>query len=338
MRILCAGDGFVSSELLAAAVRDALDDAPQIVTYDTDWPDAPFRAEGPISEFVGDPAAVAELSAGVDAIMTHTAPISREVLAASDQLRFVGCCRGGPTNVDVAAADELGVTVSRAPGRNGPATAEFALALMLSSLRNIPTAAAALREGRWAGEYYRYENAGEEVGSKTVAVIGLGQVGGRVAQGLTAIGATVLGVDPMVDDARAAALGVELTDLDDALGRADVITLHVRATPETERMIGPRALELMRPGAFLVNTARGSLIDTAAVLDALDDGRLSGAAFDVFDPEPPTDERLYAHPRVTATPHLAGGSRESAQRGVVHIAEELARLVRGEPLASPVTG
>lgn len=327
-RIVCAGDGFISAELLAEAVTAEIGDV-EPVLLDSAWPTEPFGDVDGVREAAGDPAVLAAAVRGASALVTHLAPITAQVLAAGrGRLRVVGVTRGGPVNADLPAATAAGVPVVFLPGRNLGAVAEYCVGTMICAMRGLPGAAAGLAAGRWDASGFRYERTGLELSAATVGLIGLGAVGSRVAQLLRAFGSRVLAHDPY---AVTPPDGVALVDLPTLLAASDVVSLHARLTPDTRGMIDAAALAAMRPGAVLVNTARGELVDTPALRAALVSGRLRGAVLDVHDPEPPDPaDPLLSHPTVLATPHLAGASRQVAERSAARIAAEVAAVLRGE--------
>lgn len=325
-QILCAGDRFITPAALGEAARATFDEPVELVEYQTQWPDVPFGVVDRVKEASGDPTELAELVRGCDAVLTHLAPITESVLQQGNSLKVVGCTRGGPVNVDVAAATAAGIPVVYLPGRNLGAVAEFTIGVMIGLPRSINRSSAALRHGEWDARYFRFELTGPELRAATVGLIGYGAVGRRVATLLQAFGATVLAHDPFVDTADN---GVELVSLDELLGRSDIVSLHLRATPQSTKLMGRENLSKMKPGAYLVNTARGELIDQPALLEALESGRLAGAALDVFDPEPPAaGDPLLARADVIPTPHLAGASRQVAVESAERVAREVATFLR----------
>ncbi|WP_219415634.1 NAD(P)-dependent oxidoreductase [Pseudonocardia nigra] len=336
MRVVCAGDEFISGDLLARAVEVELERvglAGKFDVLDTPWPTAPFGEVDGVREAAGDPQRLAELVRGADALVTHLAPITADVLAAGrGSLRVVGVTRGGPVNVDVPAATAAGVPVVHLPGRNLGAVAEFCVGTMICAMRGLPAAAAQLSAGQWDGGGFRYDRTGLELRAATVGLVGLGAIGLRVAELLRAFGSRVLAADPYADPAAAQRAGVRLVDLPELLSECDVVSLHARLTGETRHIVDAAALAGMRPGAVLVNTARGELVDTRALDAALASGHLRAAVLDVFDPEPPApDDPLPRRPEVLATPHLAGASRQVAEESAARIAGEVARVLAGEP-------
>jgi D-3-phosphoglycerate dehydrogenase len=332
LRVLAVGDHFVKANLLAEALR--AHDTPReldVAVLTTGWPLEPYGQVGEVDEASGSEDAVAAAIAGVEVAVVHHAPVTRRVLDAADELRIVVCARGGPVNVNLDAATQRGVAVSYAPGRNAPAAAEYAIGLLLAAMRRIPETHAALREGTWRGDYYAWDRAGLELGGTTVGLIGYGAIGRRVARLLHAFDAQVLVADPYLGGAEIE-IG-ERVEVSELLERSQVVSLHARLSDETRGMIGRAEIARMPRGSVLVNTARGELLDTAALCDALDSGHLAAAALDVFAQEPlPADSRLLQAPRLVATPHLAGATRQTARRAARIAAEEVARYASGEPL------
>jgi D-3-phosphoglycerate dehydrogenase / 2-oxoglutarate reductase len=265
--------------------------------------------------------------ADADALVVRSATqVDAEVLAAGRNLKVVGRAGIGLDNVDVKAATRLGVMVVNAPQSNVISAAEHTVALILAQARNIPQADAALREGRW--ERSRFQ--GAELYGKTLGIVGLGRVGALVAQRLNAFGMRVIAYDPYVSRDRAAQMGVELASLVEVLTRADVVTVHLPKTPETTGLIGERELAAMRPGARLVNTARGGLVDETALAKAVESGHLGGAALDVFSEEPTTQSPLFQLDRVVVTPHLGASTAEAQDKAGVAIAEQLILALTGQ--------
>jgi D-3-phosphoglycerate dehydrogenase / 2-oxoglutarate reductase len=265
--------------------------------------------------------------ADADALVVRSATqVDGEVLAAGRNLKVVGRAGIGLDNVDVNAATRLGVMVVNAPQSNVISAAEHTVALILAQARNIPQADAALREGRW--ERSRFQ--GAELYGKTLGIVGLGRVGALVAQRLNAFGMRVIAYDPYVSRDRAAQMGVELASLVEVLTKADVVTIHLPKTPETTGLIGERELAAMRPGARLVNTARGGLVDETALAKAVESGHLGGAALDVFSEEPTTHSPLFQLERVVVTPHLGASTAEAQDKAGVAIAEQLILALTGQ--------
>jgi D-3-phosphoglycerate dehydrogenase len=332
-RVLCAGDRFITAKSVAEAARLALGQGTEIVAYQAGWPDVPFGEVDGVREASGDPHRLAELGADVDVILTHLAPVSRTVLEAAARLRVVGVTRGGPVNADLEVAARHGVPVVYLPGRNLGAVAEFTVGAMITLMRSVAPASRSLAVGEWDARYFRFDLTGPELRASTVGLVGLGAVGLRVAEILSAFGARVVGHDPYADLDAVRRLGVELLELPDLLAGSDVVSLHARLTDDTRRMLDAQAFAEMKPGAYFVNTARGELVDQTALEAALDSGHLAGAALDVFDPEPPgPDSTLVSRRNVVATPHLAGASRQVALESVRRVADEVAEFLRNGTL------
>lgn len=327
-RVLCVGDRFITAASLAEAAHEAFGDHTEVVTYESRWPDEPFGEVDGVKEASGDVARIAELAGDVDVLLTHLGPVGRTVLGAAPRLRAVGVTRGGPVNADLDVASSQGVPVVYLPGRNLGAVAEFTVGVMVTLMRNISPAARTLADGRWDARYFRFEETGPELRACTVGLVGLGAVGLRVAELLTAFGSRVIGHDPFADEGAARERGIEPMSLPELLAASDVVSVHARLSQDTRRMFDAQAFAAMRRGAFFVNTARGELVDEHALSDALESGHLRGAALDVFDPEPPDpDNEIVRLSNVVATPHLAGSSRQVALESVQRVAGEVANFL-----------
>lgn len=335
-QIACIGDRFISSGLLAGQLNTALTRALgasaaaewRFSELLSDWPDTPFQDGAGIREWAGEIEPAKEMVRGASVIVTHLGPVNDDVMeAAGPDLRLVAVTRGGPVNVDLESATARKVPVAYLPGRNLEAVAEFVIGAMITGPRNIALSSHRMHSRElWTGELFAFDRCGIELRGAVVGLIGLGEIGSRVAALLRAFGATVLAADPYLPANRAAELGVEVTDLPTLLSRCDIVSLHARLTPETKNLIGEAELRLMRPGAYLVNTARGELLDEEALIDALDSGHLSGAALDVFYPEPPgLGSSLRGRSNVVLTSHLAGSSRQVA----LGAAERVSAVVAG---------
>jgi D-3-phosphoglycerate dehydrogenase len=245
--------------------------------------------------------------------------VDREVIAAGAALRVVGRAGVGLDNIDVDAAKARGLIVLNAPDGNTIAAAEHTLALLLAVARRIPAADASTRAGEWA----RSRFAGLELHGRTLGIVGLGRIGLAVAQRAAAFGMHLLGYDPYVSPEVARARGIEPRDLPNLLAAADVVTLHVPLGPETTHLLDAAAIATLKPGAIVLNVARGGIVDEAALAKALRDGRVGGAAIDVYEREPPTGSPLLAAPNVVLTPHIAASTAEAQ----VAVGIEIARRV-----------
>lgn len=304
------------------------------------WDDAIYKAgDGPdfstaeVNEYYGRVNDLVGKIQDEDILIVHSAPVPRAALDSATNLKLIACCRGGPTNINIAAATERGIPVINAPGRNAWAVAEFTIGLLLSHIRQINRASMDLTEGIWRIGVYHEGRVGPELHERTVGLIGVGNVGRRLARILNGFEVQLLGHDPYVGDEVFEPLHIRRTPLDQLLQSADFVILAARLTPETRGMIGRRELALMKPTAYLVNTARGKLVDYAALRQVLEEGRIAGAVLDVYPVEPPMREDILFHlPNVSATPHIAGGSADVLRNATDILAEDISRFLRGEPL------
>ena len=264
-----------------------------------------------------------------EAIVTRSSTtVTPEFLAHARRLRILGRAGVGVDNIDVDACSRQGVVVVNAPYGNVVSAAEHTLGMLLALVRKIPSANDALKRLDWDRGIY-----GAELFRKTAGVIGLGKVGSRVAARLRAFEMNVLVYDPFIPESRARDLGVRLTDLQTVLTQSDVVTVHVPLSEETENLLAARELALLKPGARLVNCARGGIVNERDLLAALESGRLAGAAVDVWTEEPPVSDlvkRLIAHPRVVVTPHLGANTLEAQVNVAVDVARQLVAFRDGE--------
>ncbi len=239
----------------------------------------------------------------------------------------------GVDNVDVPAATKRGIVVANAPESNVVTAAEHTMALLLALARNVPQANRSLSEGRWDRSKY----SGVELYEKTLGILGFGRIGQLVAQRARSFQMRVLAFDPFVSAERYRDLGIEKADSpDDVYAQADFITIHLPKTPETEGFIDATALAKMRDGVRILNVARGGLIDEAALKDALDSGKVGGAALDVFPSEPMTDNPLFGYPSVVATPHLGASTAEATDRAGYQSAEQVLAALTGGVVSTAV--
>ncbi|HVC65323.1 MAG TPA: phosphoglycerate dehydrogenase [Candidatus Dormibacteraeota bacterium] len=264
-----------------------------------------------------------------EAIVTRSSTtVTAEFLGRARRLRILGRAGVGVDNIDVDACSRQGVVVVNAPYGNVVSAAEHTVGMLLALVRKIPAAHESLKRLEWDRAIY-----GSELFRKTAGVLGLGKVGSRVAARLRAFDMEVLVYDPFIPESRARDLGVRLTDLQTVLSRADVLTVHVPLTDETENMIGAPELAALKPGARLVNCARGGIVNEADLLAALDSGHVAGAAVDVWSEEPPRSpavKRLIQHPRVVVTPHLGANTQEAQVNVAVDVARQLVAYRDGE--------
>ena len=276
----------------------------------------------------GADALEAVLPDAVALVVRSETKVTATMMAKAPKLRVVARAGMGVDTIDVAEATRRKVAVLTAPGANSNSVAEYTFALLLALCRRIPGAAASLAAGKWDRKSFE----GGELLGKTLGLIGLGRIGGRVAAIAKGFGMTVIATDPAFAPDQARELGVALLPLDEVLSRADVLSFHAKLTPDTRHLLSAERISKLKKGVLVVNTARGALIDDAALVAALADGRLAGAALDVYETEPlPADSCLRGAPNVLLTPHLAASAREAQQRVATEIAEALrAALVEGD--------
>jgi D-3-phosphoglycerate dehydrogenase len=257
------------------------------------------------------PADLARDLADADALVVRSATtVDEALIAAAPHLRVIARAGTGVDNVDVPAASARGIVVMNAPGANSVSVAEHALALMLSLARAVPAADAAMKRGVWD----KKKLTGIELRGKTLGLVGLGRIGQEVAARARSFGMEIVAHDPFISEQVAGTLGVELLDLDGICARADYISLHIPATPETRHLFNRERLARCRKTARIINTARGELIDEAALAEAITSGQIAGAGLDVFETEPPRDSSLTALPQVVATPHIAASTVEAQEQ------------------------
>ncbi len=274
------------------------------------------------------PEELLKLIAGYEAIIVRSeTKVTEDVINAADALQVIGRAGSGVDNIDLDAATQRGIVVVNAPTGNTLSAAEHAIALMLAMARKLPEAYTSLRSGQWE----RQKFLGVELRGKTLGLMGLGQVGTEVARRTRGMEMRVIAHDPYVSPDKAQSLGVELVSEDELLAQSDFISLHMRLTPQTRDLLNDECLAKVKRGARIINTARGELIDDAALLRALDDGRLAGAALDVFREEPPGESPLLSHDKVIVTPHLGALTEEAQERAATDVAEQVLAVFRGEP-------
>ena len=259
--------------------------------------------------------------------------VTAEVIAAAGKLEVIGRAGIGVDNIDVSAASRRGIIVENAPSGNAVTTAEHAICLLLSLVRNIPQATASLKAGRWE----KNKLSGHELLGKTLGVIGLGNIGRIVADRARGLKMRVVGHDPFIGKDAAARLGVELVTLDVLFATSDFITIHTPLTSETRGLIDQHALAKMKPTALLVNAARGGIVDESALVRALEAGKIAGVALDVFETEPPPPNHpLVAHPNVVCTPHLGASTEEAQAKVAIEVAEQMVAYVERREIRNAI--
>jgi len=243
--------------------------------------------------------------------------VTAAILENPGSLKIIGRAGVGVDNIDVKAAAAKNVLVINTPQGNAAAAAEMAIGLMFALARKIPQAAETMRQGIWEKKKFM----GVEIAGKTLGVIGLGNIGRQAAERGVGLKMSVIGYDPLVKSETGLPAGVKLASLDDIITKSDFITLHVPLTPETKDLFNTATFARMKKGSYLINCARGGIVNEADVLEALKSGQLAGAALDVFGKEPPEPSPLFAHENLIASPHLGASTREAQEKVAIELAE-----------------
>jgi D-3-phosphoglycerate dehydrogenase len=254
--------------------------------------------------------------------------LTPEVFAAAKKLKVAGRAGVGVDNINLPAAKEHNVTVVNSPLATTVAVAELSFGLMLSLIRDIPRADAGLKQGNWLKKELR----GVELYKKTLGVIGFGRIGVAVAERAKAFGMNVMAYDPLLSPEEITTRGGKSVTFDELLGQSDFITLHIPLTPDSKNLLNAAAFAKMKQGVRIICAARGGVIDEKALLEALDSGKVAGAALDVFVAEPPGKIALTDHPKIVGTPHIGAETVEAQARAAVDIASEVIKALNGEPL------
>ncbi|NER51833.1 MAG: phosphoglycerate dehydrogenase, partial [Symploca sp. SIO1A3] len=280
------------------------------------------------------PEELAGIISEYDALMIRSGTrVTQEIIEAGNQLKIIGRAGVGVDNVDVAAATRHGIVVVNSPEGNTIAAAEHALAMMLSLSRHIPDANESVKNNKWDRKRF----IGTEVYKKTLGVVGLGKIGSHVATAARAMGMKLLAYDPFISIERAEQLGCRLVEMDLLLRESDYITLHIPKTAETAHLIDAEALAKMKPGARIVNCARGGIIDEEALAEALKEGKIAGAALDVFESEPLGESQLRSLGKeMILTPHLGASTEEAQVNVAIDVAEQIRDVLLGLPARSAV--
>jgi D-3-phosphoglycerate dehydrogenase len=306
----------VVAEAIAEAGVDGLSASYDVV-------DAVGRSREDLIELVADAAAI---------IVRSETKVDREMIEAAPDLVVIGRAGIGVDNIDLTAATEAGVMVVNAPNANTISAAEHTMALLLAQARRVPEADQSLREGRWDRKKFK----GVELHGKTLGVLGLGKIGTLVAQRASSFGMTIVAYDPYVSSERAARLGIKMLSLDDIFDVADMLTIHLPRTAETENLINAATIDQMKDGVRIVNVARGGIVNEADLAAAVRSGKVAGAAVDVFDTEPTTDSPLFEVSQITVTPHLGASTVEAQDKAGVAVAVAVGDALAGELVLSAI--
>ena len=268
-----------------------------------------------------------------DALLVRSeTKVTADIIQHGARLKVIGRAGVGLDNVDADAATKKGIIVMNTPGGNTISTAEHAMSLIMSLARNIPAADASMKTGAWDRKKFM----GVELYQKTLGIIGMGRIGTELAKRALSFGMRVMASDPFLKPEKAAELSVELVSLDKVLKEADFITVHTPLTDETKHMISTKQIEMMKKGVRLINCARGGIYDEAAVAEGIKSGKIAGAAFDVYEQEPPKDYTLAKMDKVVATPHLGASTEEAQSKVAIEIAEQVADAIMGRGIRNAI--
>lgn len=313
---------YVTRHLPATALAELMD-ACNVEIWDEEFP-PPYQT---ILERVGD-------KEGILCLLTDT--IDSDLIGNAPNLKVISQCAVGYDNIDIAAATTRGIAVGNTPGVLTEATADFAFTLLMSAARRIGEAVDYVRAGKWK-TWGLTTLLGQEIFGTTLGLVGFGRIGQAVARRARGFDMRILYYDTVRQYEAEAEIGAEYRQFDQLLAEADYVSLHVILSPETRGMIGKREFGTMKPGAILINTARGPVVDTGSLYDALKDGQIAYAALDVTDPEPlPVDHKLLTLPNLIIAPHIASATVTSRTQMALMAARNLIAGVRGERLPFPV--
>lgn len=277
-----------------------------------------------------------ELKAAIkeyDALIVRSqTKVTADLIAAAERLKVIGRAGVGVDNVDVTAATKKGIVVLNAPDGNTRSTAELTVAMLLALARNIPQAHGSLKAGAWDRKKYT----GVEVNGKVLGIVGMGRIGTEVAKRMLSMEMIIHAYDPFFTVEKAESLGVKLVDLETIITGSDFITVHTPLTAETKGLFGAEEFARMKPGVRLINCARGGIYDEMALAEAIQSGRVAGAAVDVFPEEPPTDRLLIDLPQTVVTPHLGASTIEAQENVAIDVAVEVIKVLKGESFKNAV--
>lgn len=262
-----------------------------------------------------------------DAVVVRSrTKITREVIESASRLKIIARAGVGVDNIDLQAATERGIMVVNAPESASVTVAELTLGIAITLARKISLADKSLKEGKWEKNKFM----GVELAGKTLGIVGMGRIGEQVAVRFKGFQMKILAYDPYISEGTASKLGVTLVDLDTLLKEADVVTIHVPLAPETRHFIARRELELMKETAFLINCARGGIVNEQDLYTALSEGKIAGAGLDVYENEPPKGNPLLNLDNVVATPHIGASTVEAQDNAAIIVAEEIKKVKNGE--------
>ncbi|SMO41465.1 phosphoglycerate dehydrogenase [Melghirimyces algeriensis] len=271
--------------------------------------------------------------ADADALIVRSqTQVTAELIQHAKKLKVIGRAGVGVDNIDIPAATAQGIIVVNAPDGNTISTAEHTFAMLISLARNIPQGYRSIVRGEWNRKAY----VGVELNNKTLGILGLGRIGTELAKRARAFHMNVMAFDPYLTEDRAKKIGVQKASLDHVIAASDFITVHTPLTKETRHLIDAKAFSQMKNGVRILNCARGGIIDENALFDAIQSGKVAGAALDVFETEPPGEHPLFTLPQVIATPHLGASTREAQENVAIDVSQEILHILRDEPFKNAV--
>jgi len=332
MKLVGIGDLFIPCQYIAAPFQAFSKFGVEVVALD--WKHDNFdqlqhdnlKVEQKGSEALEPADYILEAVRDADIIITHFCTVTRKMIDACPNLKIIGVLRAGYENINVEYARQKGILVFNTPGRNADAVADFTVGAMIAECRNIAKGHHGLKNGEWIRTYPNYRTIPDLPG-RTAGLVGLGEIGLKVAKRLHGFDMQVLGYDPYAKKEVVDAQGVKLVSLDELLKESDFISVHARLTAENRHLIGAREFGLMKPTAYFINTARAGLVDEDALYQALKSGQIAGAAIDVFEKEPPgKDHPLVRLENITVTPHMAGGSVDAFYHSPKRLANDMINL------------
>lgn len=337
-RILCVGDGAVDVDLMSELKPLESLGSEVTIVQDADsttlpeYMDRLALVERDGLDAISPCRALLDHCGQADVIVVDGTPVNREVIERSPNLKLVAVLRGGVENADLDALQERGIPLVHAPQRSADAVADYTVGMMIAENKNIARSHHFIFEGQWRKDYVNQAYV-HNMRTRTVGIIGFGQIGSRVARRLIGFDSRVIAYDPFMDADAIRAAGAEAVGLEELLEQSDFVTLHLRTSEATHHIIDAAALARMKPTAYLINTARSSLVDEEALAGALREHRIGGAALDVYDVEPlPSDHPYLSLDNVTLTPHIAGTCADTWHASVEIGLEELTRYLRGDPV------
>lgn len=341
MKLLAIGDKFISKQIMEEGLEGLNEYGIQVSTREWEHENLEMLQKDNLLVEQNGPEAVElpeSLTEGIeqyDILVVQFTPVSKKLIEKAKNLKLICVLRGGIENIAYEYAASKGISVLNTPGRNARAVAEFTMGIILSEIRNIARSHAALKNGHWRKDF---PNSGSvpELYNKTVGLVGFGYIGHLVAGYLRAFGCNVMAYDPFV---KGNIEGVKLVNLDYLLENADIVSVHARLTDDTYHMIGEKEINMMKPTAVLVNTARSGLVDQKSVERALKEGKIMGAALDVFDVEPIPESDMILHlDNATITSHMAGSTRDAFTNSPKLMKDIIIRVIKKDTKLPVVNG